>query len=595
MENDACIYDKDGKEWEKEEEEEQEHTDINGEQDLASRNEDHVKDQDAADGQLHKATHSADKNEHSPIQSGKNEPNLLNIPDEDVSSVSGNSNDDQNSVTSQNIYDDTKPKRLKQNKNIKLDLTSESDRLMKGIDVLISPDENSHRSPTRRRGISETSSPLLSLEKQYVPYNESMGVTDKTVAKENVEKDSSKRPSVNVKSDFDRSSLEVNDCKQAIINDYGTESGYRSDSDGEISTPDESDESCKSVSPKRVSENVICEHEHEVNMKREQETSIKQVCYKNVEPVISNDVPRMPQLRTRKISSDTVIDDRGRYRVTPRKISADANLERRYATAEEPCDAQSPRKRRVSFGMVAYVRTGERIEKGIAPLNDEIQVHRDPGNYLTKNAEILDKNNKHNQIEINVADDTDGKLPTFQIAIDETSTESNGNLQFYLSDKWSAEQEKNRITNEGLDNPSFVNDEEEIGDIFPNAKLEVQSEEDLQKSNQDLPTKVSQQKKISTQSLPVGIDYRETKRLSWQSDDSPMPKSILKNKTASSDSLASESSLNEKRFKVRKDSIALFTDQHGQVGLAALRKEYGSDWKSRFNIKMVRIVHMSQF
>ena len=590
MENDACIYDKGGKEWE-EEEEQQDNTDINGEQDLASRNEDHVKDQDATAGQLHKATHSEDKSEHSQIQSDKNEPHLLNIPDEDVSSVSGNSNDDQNSVTSQNIYDDTQPKRLKQNKNIKLDLTSESDRLMKGIDVLISPDEKSHRSPTRRRGISETFSPLLSLEREFVPYNESMGLTDKTVAKENVEKDSSKRPSVNVKSDLDRSSLEVNDFKQAIINDYGTESGYRSDSDGEISTPDESDESCKSVSPKRVSENVICEHENEVDMERGHETSIEQVCYKNAEPIVSSDVPRMPQLRTRKISSDAVIDDRGRYRVTPRKISADANLERRYATAEEPCDAQSPRKRRVSFGMVAYVKTGERIEKGIAPLNDEIQIHRDPENYLTKN----DKNNKQNQAEIKVDDNTDGKLPTFQIAIDETSTESNGNPQFYLSDKWSAEQEKNRITNEGLDNPSFVNDEEEIGDIFPNAKLEVQSEEGLQKSNQDLPTKVSQQKKISTQSLPVGIDYRETKRLSWQSDDSPMPKSILKNKTASSDSLASESSVNEKRFKVRKDSIALFTDQHGQVGLAALRKEYGSDWKSRFNIKMVRKVHMSQF
>jgi len=84
-------------------------------------------------------------------------------------------------------------------------------------------------------------------------------------------------------------------------------------------------------------------------------------------------------------------------------------------------------------------------------------------------------------------------------------------------------------------------------------------------------------------SLPANFGRRD-------SNDSP-PKSILKVRPSDNESVISEDSIAGKKFKVRKDSIALFMDQNGSVEMQELRKEHAlRHWKplSKNHLKHVR-------
>ena len=546
------------------------------------------------DGNANSLTQSEEKSKHPDFETDASQFDS-GMSNKNLDSTSNNSKDELNSEQLENFYDDTKPKRLKQTKKIKLDLKSKSDMLMQGIDVLISPDEHSHRSPTRRKGISGSTSPIHLTDRPFLPYGEMSEKTDKVAANENVINNSqhneSYLPTENVEQNInlDRNHLDSNGDKIMTINDCSNESGYRSDSSGEISIPCDADKTYKNTYPTRVSTHdqlkIASPTEDQIN---HEVSNGQESCKTEERTIVYRDGSRFLQPSRRKMSPDPLIRKSDEQRIVPRKLSADANLERRYKTAQEINDAQPLRKRRVSFGMVAYIKGDDGTGKQISPLNDEIRLFVNSGvNPVTSEA-MKETSESVAQDKIESKADNDQQLPKFQTASERESLAAKDNYKYYLSDDMYDGDESLTIGNHQFENPAFVNDEVDVEGKNNNPESETQLNSD-QGTNQGLPKEKYFEKKISTHSLPVGIGFRDTKRLSWQSDDSPMPKSILKNKTASSDSLTSESSTNEKRFKVRKDSIALFTDQHGQIGLAELRKQYSSDWKSRLNLKTVRI------
>lgn len=493
----------------------------------------------------------------------------------------------------EDIYDDTKPKRLKQPKTIKHDDSdSGAERIMHGIDFLISPDEHPHRSPTRRKGVSASSFPFGEVKRRPVlPYEKAVDMSDGILHKEISDDE---LPCSSGMSRFEKRKREEKDK----IEHNKTGNDYRSkiknvenlsETSTEIDAQDSSglsigkcyiaDESERSeIASHQIHQNGFKPSYQPVNPKE------NVITYQSYEDELTSGQSETASFKRRNYSTGMLLSESVKNGLAQRKTSADAKLVGKCDIDQEFSDTQPQRKRRVSFGMVAYVKRDDSSQHEISPLNDEVPLFKSPKERFSASKvmrEAIVPFERENERYL----ETNQRIPKIQVTLTEEFAASNEESTFYLAD----DDGSVSMTKQGCDNFGYLTEGEENEDNDKSSLDEADQSRDKQQCRQELSPEKIVQKKISTQSLPVGVGRVEARRLSWQSDDSSVPKGILKNKTASSESLASSNgSANERRFKVRKDSIALFTDKHGQVGLLELRKEHSKNWKERFNIQGVR-------
>ena len=492
-----------------------------------------------------------------------------------------------------NIYDETKPRRLRLSKLMQQDEPdSGSERLRQGIDVLISPDVQPHRSPTRRKGVSGASYQyIVAQPNPFVPTENELDVTDDAKrmdpealpgvydgATEHHRKDRNQNETMEYK-------LERRDDSQGKVvttspNGIGT--GYNPESESEKEVNDslqrrDSEHNSYENVP-RAENGARLNEKHDANFTNAHFIPIQI----NAMEHDTNDQQPGTHMKRSQSSNDMLTHKYEPVSHVLRKTSAEANLEseRRYDSDQELIDSQTPRKRRVSFGTFAYVKRHDSRKHETSPLNDEVRL---PNTKLrTVSSKFANDEALPSKIVRSAPKATTDRIPTIYLAEDEEEGDANEKPPHIYLPMGDGSIPK---TNEGCDNFAYTADENDYQKYYLNDTDEQDYEiYDCEKSQEE----TLRIKKLSTQSLPVGVGVRDTRRSSWQSDDSSMPKGILKNKTLSSESLASSagSAANDKRFKVRKDSIALFTDKHGQVGLLELKKD-SANWKERLSIKKV--------
>ena len=274
----------------------------------------------------------------------------------------------------------------------------------------------------------------------------------------------------------------------------------------------------------------------------------------------------------RKHSSDArLVGNRERVKPPPqRKVSLEARIEaQRYN--EESNSVEQFRRRKVSFDTTALVN-GSRF----MPLNDEIALSDRHEMATHEDDQQHYPNDGMNQFKSDLAHENQ--------VTDEEYNESNlDNDREEIVNKF----------NDYYDNKAYIEDEVQYNDtpiIKPNNAYNHNGARYDLDTNQRPMKQTDDRFQTSYNNSQSSIDGK-VKRWSTQSNDSGLPKSILKLRKEDTDSMVSEDSLTSNRaFKLRKDSIALFTDKNGEVQLQALRKEYSNPWRrfGKKNIKQVQ-------
>ena len=473
-----------------------------------------------------------------------------------------------------NIYDETKPRRLKLSKIMQQDEADKdysSERLRQSIDVLISPDEQPHRSPTRRKGVSGASHQyIVQPQNPLFPAGNEQDVADhaKQADLESLHREPGKHTEYDTKDTNESERDNAQDKSATDLNDKETVHNSESESDTEKKDNIQRRDTAIADGARRIESG-------DVNLANTHFIPIKHIDTEHY----TNDQHTGAYMKRSRSSNDMLTNRHDTVSQVPRKTSADANLEseRRYDSDQEIIDNQTQRKRRVSFGTFAYVKRDDSDKHETSPLNDELHLKIPRVRHKTNKAvhdEILPNNAVRNAQKA-VTD----RIPKIYLSEDDEDEEMETALYYLQNGNGNIPK-----TRQGCDNLAYAADETDCQSYTLNNSGD---QDDANYNTKQSQLETPRSKKISTQSLPAGVGVRDARRLSWHSDDSSMPKSILKNKTVSSESLASSAgSANEKQFRVRKDSIALFTDKHGQVGLLEIKKD-SKNWKERLSIKKV--------
>lgn len=290
--------------------------------------------------------------------------------------------------------------------------------------------------------------------------------------------------------------------------------------------------------------------------------------------------------------------DRKGYNQPRRKISSDARLEHRYIDGQLTIATSQAPKRKVSFDTSALIN-GNRV----TPLNDEFSVKEVPEPFPEEEIEPVVYST-----EIKSEYRESPKLNIPRVIL---TTDNDESFEQSDSDKDVPEETNSELSEgeegyaSGCDNKGYIKDEDE----FVRTEDKVNQEEYRGTSSARrkrltpisdpsyrfdevavIPHKMDHlqvNKKVSTCSLPSNIGRRIS------NDDQGTPKSILKVRREDAESINSEDSVAVKNFKVRKDSIALFMDQHGTVAMQELRKEHSQRSKcfGKNDIKEVKLYY----
>lgn len=452
---------------------------------------------------------------------------------EEVKRLEKKVNVDKPSDVSDIVYDDTKPKRLSNPKNLKLDLDSQgSQTLQESISYLISPDEpDDTGSPTRRK----------------------------------------------------RKQLHSVKSEPAIVN-------TRRQNNKSVTDNDTDKRSRRETVPERTTKQIDSNRLHYDRSPERAQRKVSSPVQRLMAKNSSLAAAAAANSKDRKSSTEgrlTNPDKSFVYNQPRRKISSDARLEHRYIDGQlMPPTSQAP-KRKVSFDTSALIN-GSRV----MPLNDEYTVQEVPGHISEEETEH-EVNGEENKLEI--LDSLKRNIPRVVLTTDEeesfeqNDSDSKGILDESNSDL-SAESEEGYAS--GCDNRGYIPDEDDY--VEPKDTL---NQDSYQGSNETRVRRLSPisdptyrfdeaaviphtnirmnylspSKKVSSSSLPSNIG----RRVSSNDDHSP-PKSILKVRREDAESINSEESVAVKNFKVRKDSIALFLDQHGTVAMQELKKEHSN-------------------
>lgn len=457
------------------------------------------------------------------------------ISDTDTKDFHGNTNQAA-SLVSDVIYDETKPRRLPHPKSNKLDLDRTRDQnnaFQESINRLISPDDDSG-SPKRRNR-----KPLMSVKSAPIVTSQNNATSSPPGA-----------------SGYPRSRIESTPPSRTARQEYSLEN-------------------------KPIQTIQVPNYKQSPDTKRRKVSSpVQRLIVKN-SPLAA---AAAACSKDRKISVEARLGhyyDRS-YIPPKRKISSDARLEHRYAEEQLRLPSNSGPKRKVSFDTTTLING-----RKMMPLNDEYTVKEEP------EKEIMSKRPTNLNIPTVILTSPEDDKPAEENEEnieEEKQCENNSNSNSEYSEEGYAS---------GYDNSAYVADEEPEDEDFysENSRSKqayasggtIESERRTtrlsavtdQPMGFDEPAVISHTaenfnsnrfrvKKVSDSSLPD----RYGRKISTGSDLSP-PRSILKVKRDDGDSLVSEDSIAGKSFKVRKDSLALFMDQHGQLSaVEELRKEH---------------------
>ncbi|XP_052781362.1 uncharacterized protein LOC128217936 [Mya arenaria] len=332
----------------------------------------------------------------------------------------------------------------------------------------------------------------------------------------------------------------------------------------------------------RRQDEVPVKRAHSEDYRRHYERSPEQQ-RRRLSPSPSSPVQRLIEQKSRKFSSDARLSPSSaslEMRTTGprRKISSDARLQR-TRSAEFIAVQDTPRTRKVSFDTTTLIN-GSRY-----PLNDEIRqsVCEEPEYYSDENTNnnviTYENGTRPKRVSLKqITSDKDEGLGT-------EDGDSPGAIERTTSELSISDVEEGYAS--GIDNRAYVADDE---DSLKGVHLDSHSPPPTYQEAADRPvrrlspapirvpvydqpaiiqhTMVNPTQKISSVSLPASFGTRRG------SSDTP-PKSILKQRPSDNESVVSEDSVAGHQFKVRKDSIALFVDQHGTAAMQELRKQYG--------------------
>ena len=473
-------------------------------------------------------------------------------------------------ATAEIIYDETKPKRIQKPNIPKISVPHEGSTLLQeGINRLISPDEDVpvKRSPNRRR-LASVELPSHGNEvrgRPVIVYNDPDSETGQNVTDQ---QSGLKQPTENhAEQTGEHINPEMGTLHVPGTGRFASRNRYQK-------------------SPEMMRKIYASESDSRVGKTRRCESPVLKLKSRSE----SSNPYNKPG---RKISSDARLGGKNDVFVKPvpmRKISSHARLE--HSQDSEECQViEEQKRRRVSFGTATYISSVEEIKNNDAVsrrLSDHITNHHSKS---TAQAFLPTPNTQQPGIEPqkHVEDGKSSKLSLQQdlltqnkIYVDKTFHD--GTLKSHPKSNKEAATDS---PNEQYDNKAFVNDEIALeNDILPKLKIidsqtgtpmevrkNLESTKALSSSTESLiefqPNKkhsVSAKEQIlSAHSLPNGHTSEHVKKNSYGSDVSEGPKSILKVRKDDSVSMSSTDSLKDKNQTVRRDSVALYHLQHGDI------------------------------
>lgn len=428
------------------------------------------------------------------------------------------------------VYDDTKPKRLHSSKTLNMD-PQNTVALRESINYLISPDDPDEESPKRRRRAHSR--------------------------RENVDYDNSER----VKPTFNENDISSVGQPRCEENSYG----FYLDKGDEL-------ESSKQFY-ERSTERAM----------RKSSSPIQKLISKSEQSaaVVNNDRKYSSEARLLSVN-DKMYNS---VQAPPkRKISSDARLEHGYLDEQLK---SSTRSRKVSFDTIAVINGNTHM-----PLNDEFCVPEEND---------LSGSESHG---INVLNEIPAKenCVVHKQSLPRIFLTQGNDLEHNINDEDMLAKDASLDEDDAYasccDNNAYVGDDE--GSVEFSVNLETPSSFYLEANSANgtvgtkqltqlatTPTEYVNATAVSNRvpnsgpktmhksfSVPTFVGRKQPSLEEY----SP-PKSILKVRRDDADSLASEDSTSQKSFTLRKDSIALFMDQKGDVVTMGELKEQRSRWR----------------
>ena len=432
------------------------------------------------------------------------------------------------------IYDETAPRRINRPSRLKLQTPEDDSKLfMDGIDKLISPDAT--KSPTRTRRSGSVEIPhykAASKARPIIVYNEP--------------------------EEYEDSKEIVNHLEQNQKRQHRT-----------VSMPQ------RNYDPNRLIVDDIQQHHHykkSPDMQRKSLSTVLEQTKRSESPVLraksrSESSPSTYRKYGRKISSEArLAGGAPDYKRQPiRKISSNARLEHVMESLDNVPE-EGPKSRRVSFGTATYIKHNQEntTEADLANIR-----HNKP-----ERAEI--HKNEYNERKVDNDDVRNGDIRT----------------QARLDNRQIKETQENHITKAttGFDNKAYIEDEINDHPIHTMKIIDSQTgtsmkvKENINSIIKESPSTESlilfeatrsleqnhmgkKNKKISTHSLPdVSRNAHEQTVFRHSVGVTDSPRSILKVKADDSVSNASAESFSKgKRYKVKRNSVSLYHEQHGDV------------------------------
>ena len=446
------------------------------------------------------------------------------------------------------IYDETAPKRINRPSRLKIKSPEdESTLLMDGIDKLISPDDKgAGKSPTRMRRSGSVETP------QY-----------KTVSKA--------RPIIVYN--------EPEEYEHSQTNTKHFEQNHNSEHRSELPQPHNGEHRPESLQqtyvydPNRLLLDQVQPHhlyKKSPDMHRKFYSTALEPTKRSESPVLrmknrSESSPSTYRKYGRKISSDARLcggaPDVRSKRPPIRKISSNARIEHVKESIDN-IPEEEPKCRRVSFGTATYIKHGHKvnIEKGLENLRHN----------RSEQAEV--NKNKNNERHIDNKELRNGDVRTKEISQNHiiNPTTAGFDNKAYIEDE-KADHPKQAMKIIDSQTGTSMNVRENIYSTIKKSTsseslISFEATKALDIKSLDQNHREKKEKKLSTHSLPDVSRNEHTKKKARHSVGiTDSPRSILKVKMDDTVSNGSTDTINGTRLKIKRDSVALYHEQHDDV------------------------------
>ena len=455
------------------------------------------------------------------------------------------------------IYDETAPKRINRPSRLKIKSPEdESTLLMDGIDKLISPDDKgAGKSPTRMRRSGSVETPqykTVSKARAIIVYNE------------------------------------PEEYEHSQTNTKHFEQNQKSEHRSELPQPHNHQHRSESLpqkyiyDPNRLLVDQIEQHhlyKKSPDMHRKFFSTALEPTKRSESPVLrmknrSESSPSTYRKYGRKISSDARLcggaPDAHSKQQPVRKISSNARIEH-VKESFDNIPEEEPKCRRVSFGTATYIKHGHKvnIEKGLEKLrhnsSEQTEVHKNESNERN----IGNKEFRNGDVRMQASPNNRVTKDTTQNNVIKPTAAGFNNKAYIEDEKTAYPKQAMKIIDSQTGTSMNVRE-----NIYSTIKKSTSSESLISfEATKSMDTKSlgqnhreKKEKKLSTHSLPDVSRNEHTKKKARHSVGiTGSPRSILKVKTDDTVSNGSTNSINGTRLKIKRDSVALYHEQHDDV------------------------------